>query len=265
MKTYLFRLFGEQLALRINSSDMAYNLLSSFLTLSKDVVEPADAPVAALGDNIRLIEILVAPADEKNILDVFPQYLLTFFTDLAVLLNDRFLFLHAASFVADDKVFALSGPSGAGKTTLAMTAQTLGYCVAGEDFTAIDWHDGTVHPLPLPFRPRPETRKIITGRGNELPYRPEACPAGLPLYRLFLADEAPSITQALARAILGADRLNPRHLAERIPGALQHCTITRSPVVRIDPLPLDQLAEIFKLWTQSPEPTLPPEIFAGRS
>ncbi|MFO8048308.1 MAG: hypothetical protein R6U29_04675 [Desulfosudaceae bacterium] len=257
MKTYLFQFFGEKLALRLNSPIMARNLAAAFM------VPFREAPSQA-SEGGRLIEMSVSLEDEENIATSFPRYLLLFFTRLAVLLSDRFLFFHAASFVTDNGVLALCGSSGAGKTTLAMTAHYLGYAVSGEDFTAVDWRAGTVYPLSLPYRPRPKTREIFNHRGGGMPYRPSTCPAGRSLYRLFLTDEEAPMTRGLTRAVLGAPQMDRRQLVDKTLAAVKHCAVAPSPPVRIMSLPSHELADIFRLWIQAPHPTFPPEIFANK-
>jgi hypothetical protein len=57
----------------------------------------------------------------------------------------RFLPLHASVIALDDKAVAICGPSGAGKTTLALHCRQRSLAIMADDMAAIDWNTGMVH------------------------------------------------------------------------------------------------------------------------
>lgn len=57
----------------------------------------------------------------------------------------RLLPLHAAVVAMDDKAVAICGPSGAGKTTLALHCRKRSFAIIADDMAAIDWNSGLVH------------------------------------------------------------------------------------------------------------------------
>lgn len=57
----------------------------------------------------------------------------------------RFLPLHASVIALDDKAVAICGPSGAGKTTLALHCRKRSLAIIADDMAAIDWNSGLVH------------------------------------------------------------------------------------------------------------------------
>lgn len=57
----------------------------------------------------------------------------------------RFLPLHAAVVAMNDKAVAICGPSGAGKTTLALHCRKRSFAIIADDMAAIDWNSGLVH------------------------------------------------------------------------------------------------------------------------
>jgi hypothetical protein len=267
MKTYCFSIFGESLILRTNSSDFAENLFvfmgAPFIEETRDSDDSMD----------RVIEVTVNRSKGRAE-DAFPYYLLKFFTKIAVVLSSRFVFFHACSIAFDDFVVALCGPSGSGKTTLSMAAHHIGYNVSGEDLTVVEWKNGIVWPLTLPFRPRPWTIELLenwhaeknTPKKINIPYRPRPFKQNLPLRCFFYAGGTRTVTQGIFESVLGAGRIGAQVLARKIPRALAGCTITKSPPVRIDPFISEKkMADVFELWIKSGTPKLPPEIFGKES
>ena len=59
--------------------------------------------------------------------------------------TQRLLPLHAAVVAMGDKAVAICGPSGAGKTTLALHFRKRSFAIMADDMAAIDWKGGLVH------------------------------------------------------------------------------------------------------------------------
>lgn len=59
--------------------------------------------------------------------------------------TNRFLPLHASVIAMDGKAVAICGPSGAGKTTLALHCHKRSFAIIADDMAAIDWNSGLVH------------------------------------------------------------------------------------------------------------------------
>ncbi len=264
MKTYSFSIFDEHLILQTNSSDFAENL-SAYMSIP--FIEEKHLLAGNLG---RVIKITASSRDITRTTDDFPYYLLKFFTEMAVILNVRFLFFHACSIAYSDGVIALCGPSGSGKTTLSMAAHHMGYDVLGEDLTVVEWRNGIAWPLSIPFRPRPQTLELLetwhsekdTAEKIDIPYRPRPCQQNFPLRRFVYAGGTKTATQGIFESILGAGRIGVHTLTKRVPRALANCTIVKSPPVRIDPFVSEKrMKEMFELWINSGTPILPPEIF----
>lgn len=66
-----------------------------------------------------------------------------------------FLVLHAAAVERDGRAFLVAGPSGTGKTTLALGLLERGWRLLSDDFAPLERGTGLVHPLPKPLGIRP--------------------------------------------------------------------------------------------------------------
>ena len=60
---------------------------------------------------------------------------------------DRYLILHAAALIKDRRTLLLAGPSGAGKTTLALSLIQGGYRLLSDDFAPLHRTTGLIHPF----------------------------------------------------------------------------------------------------------------------
>ncbi|UCF67602.1 MAG: hypothetical protein JSV80_17870 [Acidobacteriota bacterium] len=61
---------------------------------------------------------------------------------------DRFVVLHAAALERHRRALVLAGPSGTGKTTLALALLERGFRMLSDDFTPLERETGLVHPFP---------------------------------------------------------------------------------------------------------------------
>ncbi|RMG48912.1 MAG: hypothetical protein D6718_00800 [Acidobacteria bacterium] len=61
---------------------------------------------------------------------------------------ERYLVLHAAAAAKNERALLIAGPSGAGKTTLALALAAGGLRLLSDDFTPLDPADGLVLPFP---------------------------------------------------------------------------------------------------------------------
>lgn len=70
---------------------------------------------------------------------------------------DRFVVLHAAALSREGRAVLVSGPSGAGKTTLALALLEAGWRLLSDDFAPLERATGLVHPFlkALGLRPGP--------------------------------------------------------------------------------------------------------------
>ncbi len=65
------------------------------------------------------------------------------------------LLLHAAALERDGRAYLVAGPSGTGKTTLALGLLGRGYRLLSDDFAPLHRQTGLVHPFPKPLGIRP--------------------------------------------------------------------------------------------------------------
>ncbi len=259
---------GERLVLRVPYTDAAEDL-AYYLCLA------GLEPMVEAGPKDRVLDLSRPPSSLSREPDALPSLILDAIHGLAVLLKDRFLFLHACGFCFHGKAVLVCGPSGSGKTTMAMVAEHLGYAALGEDLVTIDWQTGRVHALAMPFRPRPFTREFLNRwyvrRGGswerDAPIRPQTTSGSFPLVTTILAgvseDTAP---EALLASAFGRAHLDPTSLLKRITRALLACKVLRCPRIRIQPdLSESQLTQVMEQWLNRPETPCPKEIFGDRS
>ncbi|MCF8061923.1 MAG: hypothetical protein K9M82_05355 [Deltaproteobacteria bacterium] len=251
---------GERLALRGLPSEAAGELA---FHLCLDGLSPGTDPAGRVLD----LSGALSSADE----DPLPALLLEAVHGLAAVLADRFLFLHGCAFGFEGKAALFCGPSGAGKTTLAMVAEHLGFPALGEDLVVVDWERGWVHGLAMPFRPRPFTRELLDrwyrDRGGswarDAPVRPGSTEGTYPLERLFLAGagKAPAV-EALLACAFGRAHLDPAVLVRRAATALKGCTVHRCPQVRIAPGTSEaRMKKVMDQWLRRPQDPWPTELF----
>jgi hypothetical protein len=91
--------------------------------------------------------------------------------------------LHAAALGRRGRGVLLAGPSGAGKTTLAVALAEAGWALASDDVAPIDAATGLVRPFPKPLSVRARaTRAALAGRWRPdwPPRAPEATPLVVP-------------------------------------------------------------------------------------
>ena len=228
-------------------------------------------PFEARGSSMRLLHLSIPEPSTNLKPDSVSHILAHAIQELAVTLNDRFLFIHGCAFLHNGEAIAFCGPSGSGKTTLSMVAHHLGYRVLGDDVVAVDWKQRRIYPFPLPFRPRPFTRDLLerwqlskreTG-SNVDPLRPHGGKHGFPLRRLYLAsDEETSNLHTILESIFGSSELDPLELVRQINHALANCRIKKCPPVRIAPdIDESNMISVFKQWIQTEKMKCPQEIF----
>lgn len=250
MKQFHFSFFGEPIYLQTDSEAFAESLSNFFNIPFTETFSTGRKP---LPSHIRVQAGNNNGAEWRRSL---PGKTLDAVQQLAAAVNHRFLFLHGCTIATDDCAVTFCGPSGAGKTTLAMVAHTLGYDVLGEDISIVDWRNGTVLPLPLPYRPRPVTRRFITSlmdgggnRKNELAYRPRRRQPKRRLRRLFVCSPQTGCLEAVMRSIF---RHSDQHAAEeinRVVRLLSGCWIYRCAPVRFGlDTTLAELAAAFDRW-----------------
>lgn len=264
IKDFGLLILGEPILLRTNSSEMAEILAYFFHS-------HVTGPLEVRGNRAKLLHLSIPepstdfkPASVAHILAHAIQ-------ELAVTLNDRFVFIHGCAFIHNGEAIAFCGPSGSGKTTISMVAHHLGYRVLSDDVVAVDWKQRRIYSFPLPFRPRPFTRDLLerwqlskgkTGsNANQL--RPYMGNHGFPLRRLYLASgEGSSNLHTIRKSIFGSSELDPLELVRQINHALADCRIKKCPPVRIAPdIDESNMISVFKQWIQTEEMKCPREIF----
>lgn len=148
------------LSLRILTSDIEVKAPASWLELLADLWSPflvARKGPAGLSFTIEERDqtfILSSPNDE--VFETSDPWVAIL--RLRVLLGrqsmDRaegLIGLHGALVTDGDRVVILSGPAGAGKSTLAAELSRSGWRFGGDDLIALDPRDGLVVPLPFPI------------------------------------------------------------------------------------------------------------------
>lgn len=264
MKAFQTTFQGEPLLLKVPSTESA-EALAYYLCLPELRTPPAG------GATERVLDLShMAPFFEEA-QEALPPLLLEAVHTLAVVLEDRFLFLHGCGFRFDEKAVLVFGPSGSGKTTLAMVADHLGYPALGEDLVIIEWKRRRVHGLAMPFRPRPFTRKLLgrwyRERGGsweqDAPVRPRAASGSYPLDRAVLAGgHETTAPEALLACAFGRAGLDAASLVTRITEALSGCMVHRCPQVRIPPgISETRLKQIMEQWLNHPDTPCPKGIF----
>jgi hypothetical protein len=237
------------------ASDEAAEALAYYLALPE--LEPASrleaAPLLDLRDEPGLVET----GPER-----LPGLLLKAVHGLAGVLEERFLFLHGCALVHEGKALLFCGPSGAGKTTLAMAAEVLGFPVLGEDLVVVDWRRRRVHGLAMPFRPRPFTRALLEGwfraRGGswdgDAPVRPGAAEGAYPLDRVCLAGAEDDLAAwTLLSCAFGKAYVSPAVLMGRIARAIEQAAVLRCPPVRVAPgITEARMKEALEQWLGNP-------------
>ncbi len=257
-------LFGESLFLDTASGETAEILAYYF---GFPFLEPAPRPVE--GANIISLPEIEEPAESEP--DSLPQLLRGAVFGMAKTLNHRFLFLHASAFASKRGAVLFCGPGGSGKTTLAMVAEALGHPVLGEDIVAVDWRTRRVHPLSMPYRPRPFTRRLLRewgllptqDKGVVLPVRPTVDSEPAPISRLYLAggENEPTLT-TLFNSTFRPSGINPFYLVRQLTSAIHNLPIHRTPPLRIrKDLDRTELENAFLRWIESAAPACPPDLF----
>lgn len=257
-------LFGESLFLDTDSGETAEILAYYF---GFPFLKPASYP--ADGANIISFSGIEDPTESEP--DSLPRLLRGTVFGMAKTLNYRFLLLHASAFACNGGAVMFCGPGGSGKTTLAMVADALGHSVLGEDIVALDWRTRRVHPLSMPYRPRPFTRRLLRswgltptdGKGVVLPVRPSFDSGPASISRLYLSggENAPTLT-TLLNSIFRPVGINPFYVVRQLTSAVQDVPIYRTPPLRIrKDLDRKGLENAFLRWIESGASTCPPDLF----
>ncbi len=146
----------------------------------------------------RRIDVHAAPDSDPNAVELF-----LFGSALGLLLQQRgYLTLHANGFAHDGRAFAVAGPSGRGKSTLAGRLWQRGLKLFGDDVCAIDLSGDM--PMVLPGMPRVRLwqdaidavgladRAMTRVRDGEDKFavRPDTADAAAPLGAVFLLEDA---------------------------------------------------------------------------
>jgi hypothetical protein len=79
------------------------------------------------------------------------------------------LVLHGATILTDRGAAFISGPSGAGKTTLSLALAARGYRLGGDDIALLDPRTNTVRPMPRCFHLDARSRRLLRDLGATLP------------------------------------------------------------------------------------------------
>ena len=259
-------LFGEPLFLDTASGETAEILAYYF---GFPFLEPAPRP--AEGANIIPLSEIEEPTESESESDSLPRLLRRAVFGMAKTLNYRFLFLHASAFAGNGGAVLFSGPGGSGKTTLAMVADALGHPVLGEDIVAVDWRTRMVHPMSMPYRPRPFTRRLLRewglvpteGKKIILPVRPGFDPGPAPISRLYLSGgENESTLTTLLNGAFRPSGINPFLVARQLASAVRDAPIHRTPPLRIrKDLDLKRLENAFLRWIEPGGRVYPPDLF----
>lgn len=114
--------------------------------------------VFRMADNEGAEQIIELRADAA--LDLMDQLVHTVISSL----HRRGLYaIHAASVAHRGRALVLAGPSGAGKTTLALALAALGFELLSDELAVLDPASGLVHPYRRRLHVRPGTPELVRG------------------------------------------------------------------------------------------------------
>jgi len=85
--------------------------------------------------------------------------------------NPNLIALHGATVLTASGAAFISGPSGAGKTTLSLALAARGYRVGGDDVALLDPRTHTIRPLPRCFHLDARSRRLLRNVGLSMPAR----------------------------------------------------------------------------------------------
>jgi hypothetical protein len=270
MSLYRTRFLGEPLLMRL-PSDEAAEALAYYLALPE--LEHVERPVTV--EAAPLLDLRDRPGFVEEVPERLSGLLLEAVHGLAGVLEERFLFLHGCAFVHEGKAVLFCGPSGAGKTTLAMAAEVLGFPALGEDLVVVDWQQGRVHGLAMPFRPRPFTRALLDGWfrarsgswSEDAPVRPRTTLGDVPLDRVCLVGAGgDTAAGALLSCAFGRALVPPAALMGRIARAIEQAAVLRSPPLRIPPGTSEaRTKQVMEQWLSRPRNSFPEALFGSGS